>query len=93
MGTTAGRTPGRRTSGSSSLESGPARLDTWLREERNVAEDYRALFGRPSPPAGKVAFMIDSNDTRSDAEALFADLPFAPGRSASHTEIPTSMLR
>jgi len=75
------------------LESGPARLDQWLREERNVAEDYRALFGRQAPRAGKVAFMIDSNDTRSDAEAMFGDLTFSRAGAPSHTEIPTTMLR
>jgi hypothetical protein len=75
------------------LESGPGRLDRWLREERNVAEDYRALFGRPAPRAGKVAFMIDSNDTRSDAEAFFADLAFSRPGAPSHAETPTSMLR
>jgi hypothetical protein len=75
------------------LESGPARLDQWLREERNVAEDYRALFGRHAPRAGKVAFMIDSNDTRSDAEAMFGDLTFSRPGVPSHTEIPTTMLR
>ena len=75
------------------LESGPGRLDTWLREQRNVAEDYRALFGAQPPRAGKVALMIDSNDTKSDAEALFSDLTFSRPPSPSHTEIPTTMLR
>jgi hypothetical protein len=37
--------------------------------------------------------MIDSNDTRGDAEALFGDLLFGPGGPAAHTEIPTAMLR
>jgi hypothetical protein len=60
------------------LESGPGRLDTWLREQRNVAEDYRALFGRQPPRAGKLALMIDSNDTHSGAEAWFGDLTFLP---------------
>ena len=31
------------------VESGPARLGTWVREERDVAADYRALFGREPP--------------------------------------------
>jgi hypothetical protein len=75
------------------LESGPGRLDKWLREERNVAEDYRALFGRQPPRAGKVALMIDSNDTRSDAEAMFGDLTFSPADAPMRTEIPTTMLR
>lgn len=74
------------------LESGAARLDTWVSEGRNVAEDYRALFGRQPPRVGKVALMVDSNDTRSEAEVLIGDLLFArPGRP--RTEIPTAMLR
>lgn len=75
------------------LQSGGARLDTWLREQRDVAEDYRALFGRQPPRAGKVALMIDSNDTGSQAEALFGDLTFARPGSPQHTEIPMTVLR
>ncbi len=51
------------------------------------------LFGAQPPRAGKVALMIDSNDTKSDAEALFGDLTFSRPPSPSHTEIPTTMLR
>jgi hypothetical protein len=75
------------------LQSGPDRLDTWARERRNVAEDYRTLFGRPPPRAGKVALMIDSDDTRSGAEALFGELAFSRPDAPEHTEIPTTMLR
>jgi DUF3047 family protein len=75
------------------LESGHDRLETWVREERNVAEDYRALFGRLPPRAGKLALMIDSNDTKSGAEALFQDLTFSRPGAPGHTEIPTTMLR
>ena len=75
------------------VESGPERLDRWLRQRRNVAEDYQALFGRPAPRAGKLGLMIDSNDTRSEAEALFGDLAFSPRDASSHIEIPTTMLR
>jgi hypothetical protein len=58
-----------------------------------VAEDYQAAFGRQPPRVGKVALMIDSNDTRSDAEALFGDLTFSRPGVPSHTEIPSTMLR
>jgi hypothetical protein len=75
------------------VESGPTRLDQWLRQQRNVAEDYQALFGRQPPRVGKVAVMIDSDDTRSEAEALFGDLAFSRTDAASHTEIPSTMLR
>jgi hypothetical protein len=74
------------------VESGSAKLDTWQRYTRNVAEDYQALFGRPAPRVGKVALMIDTNDTHGEAEALFGDLTFfRPG--VASMEIPVSMLR
>jgi Protein of unknown function (DUF3047) len=75
------------------LQSGPDQADTWLRERRNVIEDYQALFGRLPPRAGKIALMIDSNDTRSGAEALFGELTFSRPDAPEHTEIPTTMLR
>ena len=74
------------------VESGPAKRDVWQREVRNVAEDYVALFGRQPPRVGQVGLMIDSNDTRAEAEALFAGLVFAKPL-AERMEKPTSMLR
>ena len=74
------------------LESGRSRADTWRVEERDVAKDYAALFGRPAPRVGQVAVMIDTNDTRESAEALVGDLSFARTRAES-METPTSMLR
>ena len=74
------------------VESGPARLDTWRRYVRNVAQDYQTLFGRQPPRVGKVAFMIDTNDTGGEAEALFGELTFfRPG--VASMEIPVTMLR
>ena len=74
------------------VESGPAELNQWRSYERNVAADYAELFGRQPPRVGKVAVMVDSNDTRGDAEALFGDLIFAR-TSQGRTEIPTTVLR
>jgi hypothetical protein len=74
------------------VESGPARLKEWRAYERNVAADYAALFGRQPPRVGKLAIMVDSNDTRGEAEALFGDLIFAR-RPQGSTEIPTAVLR
>jgi hypothetical protein len=74
------------------VESGTANLDTWQRYVRNVADDYRALFGRPAPRMGKVALMIDTDDTRGEAEALFGDLTFfRPG--VASMDFPVTMLR
>ena len=74
------------------VESGRSQADTWRVEQRDVAKDYAALFGRPAPRVGQVAMMIDTNDTRGAAEALIGDLIFARTRSES-MESPTSMLR
>jgi len=74
------------------VESGPARLSEWRTYERNVAADYTALFGRQPPRVGKLAVMVDSNDTRGEAEALFGDLIFARTPQGG-TEIPTPVLR
>jgi hypothetical protein len=74
------------------VESGRQHLGSWRRQERNVAADYVALFGRQPLRVGQVAVMIDSNDTWSDAEALFGDLVFSRG-TTGRVGIPTSMLR
>jgi hypothetical protein len=74
------------------VESGAARLKEWRAYERNVAADYVALFGRQPPRIGKVAVMVDSDDTRAEAEALFGDLVFARTPQGS-AEIPTAVLR
>lgn len=67
------------------LESGAERLGQWVREERNVYQDYVELFGKEPPKVGQIAIMIDSNDTRSQAEAFVDELVFrrAPARTSS----------
>jgi Protein of unknown function (DUF3047) len=74
------------------VASGRREADTWRVEQRDVAKDYVALFGRQPPRVGEVAVMIDTNDTRGVAEALIGDLVFARTRAES-MESPTSMLR
>ena len=74
------------------VESGASRLDTWLTQRRNVVEDYVAMFGRQPPRVGKVAVMIDTDDTRGEAEALIGDLVFSRTPVES-METPTSVLR
>lgn len=64
------------------VESGGAELGAWRRFERNVADDYATLFGRKAPRPGKLALMIDSNDTRSDAEAMVAGIAFLGATAA-----------
>jgi len=74
------------------VESGGDKLDLWQRYQRNVADDYAALFGRPAPRVGTLALMVDSNDTRGAAEALIGDLVFSR-RAGERAEIPSIVLR
>ena len=63
------------------LQSGKQRLGEWVQERRNVFEDYVQLFGKDSPPkVGRVAIWINTQHTRSSAEATFADLQFMPAK-------------
>ncbi|HHL39042.1 MAG TPA: DUF3047 domain-containing protein [Deltaproteobacteria bacterium] len=59
------------------IRSGSEGLGRWFRERRNVYEDYKRLFGEEPPPVGRVAVMIDSDDTGTFAEAFIADIYFA----------------
>ena len=44
-------------------------------------EDYVQLFGKDSPPkVGRVAIWINTQHTKSSAEATFADLQFLPAK-------------
>ncbi len=59
------------------LRSGTQHLGEWVQERRNVAEDYRKLFGKdPDKNVGRVAIWINTQHTNSSAEATFADLQF-----------------
>ena len=62
------------------VESGQGNVGTWRHEVRDVGQDYAAVFGRKAPRVGKIAVMVDSNDTGSEAEALFGELAFLPSR-------------
>jgi hypothetical protein len=78
------------------VASGYERLGTWVREERDVYQDYRELFGREPAQVGLIALMTDSNDTQTTSEVLFDDLIFfrPPARNAgildNYATIPPS---
>ncbi|HEY3188123.1 MAG TPA: DUF3047 domain-containing protein [Solirubrobacteraceae bacterium] len=58
------------------VRSGTAGTGAWVDERRDVAADYRRIYGgtAPNPPA--LALSIDTNDTRSHAESLVGALAF-----------------
>lgn len=59
------------------VESGAARQGQWLSYERNVAQDFEAIFGEPPP--GRiidVGVLTDSDDLQNRVEAWYGDIAF-----------------
>ena len=59
------------------VESGRDGLGEWRRHDRDVAQDYAAVFGAPPGRVGKLALMSDADHTRGTGEALIADVRFS----------------
>jgi Protein of unknown function (DUF3047) len=58
------------------VRSGAEPLGEWVDTRRDVAADYRTIFGETAPRPDAVALSIDTNDTHSTAEALFGRIAF-----------------
>jgi hypothetical protein len=56
------------------VEGGRARARRWIRERRNLADDYRELFGDEPPKVIAIAIMTDTDQTKSQATAYYDDL-------------------
>jgi hypothetical protein len=64
------------------LESGPARLSRWLDYQRDIAADYRRLYGEEPGTLIGVAVMTDADNTQGRSEAFYGpiQLTSADGR-------------
>lgn len=62
------------------VESGDEKAGTWVHEERNIYEDFRALFGKEPPEIGAVAIMTDTDNTGGEAVAWYGDITLGPAR-------------
>ena len=58
------------------LQSGDAKAGTWVKESRNLVEDYRKAFGADPPRISGVAVMTDTDNTGESAVAYFGDIVF-----------------
>lgn len=58
------------------LENGDERAGKWVKEERNVLEDYKSAFQKEPPEISFVALMTDTDNTHSAAVAFFDDISF-----------------
>lgn len=56
------------------LESGPSKVGKWVRERRNVYEDYRSAFGRNPPQMKFIGIMTDTDDTGEQAVAYYRQI-------------------
>jgi hypothetical protein len=58
------------------VETGAAKLDQWVVEERNIYEDYKKAFGAEPPMISGVAIMTDTDNTSESATAYYGDILF-----------------
>jgi hypothetical protein len=71
------------------VRSGPAQAGKWVRESRNVRQDYKKLFGSEPPPVSGMRLQINSQHTGTSAESYFADVAFAnPGKQRAKAQVP-----
>ena len=77
--------PSRKTSIVSFIvvRRGESGLGQWLEERRHVGEDHLKVFGEAATSLPVVALSIDTNDTRSAAEAMFGRIEVQPGDRSS----------
>jgi hypothetical protein len=58
------------------VRSGTTDLGKWITERRNVAEDFRKIYGEAADSPGVISVSIDSNDTHSSAESFLGTILF-----------------
>ena len=58
------------------VESGKEKLNSWIKEERNIYTDYINAFGKKPPLISGVAIMTDSDNTGESAISFYGDILF-----------------
>lgn len=58
------------------VESGCGACGQWVRERRNIYDDYRAAFGEEPPAITGIALMTDTDNTGERAVAYYGDITF-----------------
>ena len=56
--------------------SGPAEMNQWLSESRNLTHDYQKAFGHRPPRLKGIRLQINTQHTGSSAESYFGDVAF-----------------
>lgn len=58
------------------VRSGAGEVGKWFTERRNVAQDFKKIYGEDAENPGVVSISIDSNDTSSYAESFVGPIAF-----------------
>ncbi|GAM11706.1 hypothetical protein OR1_04022 [Geobacter sp. OR-1] len=78
------------------VESGNEKVGQWVREERNIMDDYRKIFGEDPPEIGAIALMSDTDDTKEEVTAYYGDIfmsdkkPQLPEKRGLNRQLPLS---
>jgi hypothetical protein len=59
------------------IQSGDIKLNQWLKEKRNVRDDFKALFGEDITNIDVIAVMVDGDNTGQSATSYFGDIFFS----------------
>lgn len=68
------------------LQSGDADAGTWQLQQRDLAADFRAAFGRAAPRVTGIALASDTDNTGGHVKAWFGNLTLTPAADASTTQ-------
>lgn len=60
------------------LQSGNTHAGRWQVQDRNLAADYLAAFGRPAPRITGIALSADTDNTGGHTQAWFGDVTLTP---------------
>lgn len=58
------------------VRSGDSEAGQWVREKRNIREDFKALFGEDITEIHAIAIMSDSDNTGQSSTAYYGDIFF-----------------
>ncbi|MGQ9588858.1 MAG: DUF3047 domain-containing protein [Planctomycetota bacterium] len=60
------------------VERGAERARAWVTERRDHVADFKEAFGREPPPLDSVAFMVDTDNTGTEATGWLRSIRFLP---------------
>jgi len=58
------------------VQSGESKIGEWVTQSRNIAADYKELFGKEISNIDGYAVMVDGDNTGNSGAAWFADISF-----------------